>query len=189
MLMGYNLLPWRRCEERKKRYQFFFILAIILILAAVCGGARYSIHWLNWHQQDQEDQHLHEVLRTTQVQFSTLKQNEKSLEQLNGKIHVLEDYQRRRGMDVALFQALPALVPDGLYMTAWRREGAQVYFEGQTNSTDAVSTFMNRMQNLSLLKGPVLEQIQVGKAAAGYQQFSIQATLLDRVLEKNDAFF
>jgi type IV pilus assembly protein PilN len=61
---------------------------------------------------------------------------------------------------VHLFDELPKVTPDGVFLSKFTQKGAELTFQGKSQSNARVSAFMRAIEASSWLKIPTLDVIQ-----------------------------
>lgn len=158
-----NLLPWREELRKEKQKAFNDALAISLMLT---GLAFASVHFYVSSLQDcqtQRNQLLQNEIAILDKQIADIKNIEETKGRLIKKITVIHNLQRSRPEIVHLFDDIPKITPDGLFMTKLTRVNRDFTFEGKSQSNTLVSAFMNAIATSPWLKTPTLDVIQSNK--------------------------
>lgn len=158
-----NLLPWREELRQEKQKAFNDALAISMMLSGLVFAC---IHFYVSSLQDyqaQRNQLLQNEIAILDKQIADIKNIEETKARLIKKITVIHDLQRSRPEIVHLFDDIPKITPDGLFMTKLTRVGRDLTFEGKSQSNTLVSAFMSAMETSPWLKTPTLDVIQSNK--------------------------
>lgn len=155
-----NLLPWR--EELRKQKQQNFInasIASMVVTALIFAG----IHFYIANEQDYQEQRnkiLQNEIALLDKQIIDIKNIDEQKIGLINKITVIHNLQRSRPEIVQLFNEIPHIVPDGLYITKMTRTGRNLVFEGKAQTNALVSAFMSGIDSSPLLQTPSLDVIK-----------------------------
>ena len=155
-----NLLPWR--EELRKQKQRNFINASIASMV-VTGLIFAGIHFYIANEQDYQEQRnkiLQNEIALLDKQIIDIKNIDEQKIGLINKITVIHNLQRSRPEIVQLFNEIPHIVPDGLYITKMTRTGRNLVFEGKAQTNALVSAFMSGIDSSPLLQTPSLDVIK-----------------------------
>lgn len=158
-----NLLPWREELRQEKQKAFNDAFAISMMLTGVVfAGVHFYVSSLQDYQA-QRNQVLQTEITILDGQIADIKNIEETKTRLIKKITVIHDLQRSRPEIVHLFDDIPKITPDGLFITKLTRAGRDLTFEGRSQSNTLVSAFMSAMENSPWLKIPTLDVIQSNK--------------------------
>ncbi len=142
-----NLLPWRE-EERKERKRQFFSL---VVLSAILSGAVMFVVNLSIQNQvstqNGRNAFLESEIKVLEEQIKQIETLEKSRADLEQRMKIIQDLQQSRPLMVHLFDELPRLLPDGLYLTELSRKDATLSIKGKTESNPRVASFMRQIEN------------------------------------------
>lgn len=158
-----DLLPWRE-ERRKRRTQEFQMVLVAVVLLAV--GVVYLIHQhfnaLIADQQARND-FLREEIRKVEQKIKEIERLEALREQVATRIQVIDELQSRRWQMVRVFDELVRTITDGVRLTSIKQSGDQVTIEGVAQSSQAVASYMSRLERSPWLTAPALRIIQRGE--------------------------
>lgn len=158
-----NLLPWREELRKEKQKAFNDALAISMMLT---GALFACVHFYISSLQDyqaQRNQMLQNEIVILDQQIADIKNIEETKARLIKKITVIHDLQRSRPEIVHLFDDIPKITPDGLFMTKLTRVNRDLTFEGKSQSNTLVSAFMSAIGVSPWLQTPTLDVIQSDK--------------------------
>jgi type IV pilus assembly protein PilN len=155
-----NLLPWREELRKQKQKQFTDSLALWVMFSGVIF---VGIHFYFDRQQAYQMQR-NEILKNETLlldkKIATIKNIEDTKKHLINKIMVVHNLQRSRPETVHLFNEIPHITPDNLFMTKLTRTGRNLAFEGKSQSNALVSALMSAIENSKWLQTPTLNVIQ-----------------------------
>lgn len=171
-----NLLPWRE-ELRKKRQQDFAagiglgvlmtMLILVLVYMYIEGMKEY---------QGRRNQILKDEIAVLDKKIAEIKEIEEKKQRLLTKIDVIQKLQESRPEVVHLFDELPRLTPEGVYLTKFTQIGIALQMDGKAESNARVSALMRAIDNSDWLNTPVLTVIKAqGKTSGEMSDFSMTA--------------
>jgi type IV pilus assembly protein PilN len=171
-----NLLPWRE-ELRKKQQQDFFagvggaVLVTILLLVLVYG----YIEGLKDHQNSRNQMIKNEIV-VLDKKIAEIRDIEEKKFKLLTKIDVIQKLQESRPEIVHLFDELAKIMPDGVYLTKFVQQDANLIMDGKADSNARVSAFMRAIDASPWLNTPVLTVIRgEGRSSGQMNDFSMTA--------------
>ena len=155
-----NLLPWR--EELRKRKQKDFLGA--MVLAALLGfliliPIHFYMEGLKAYQ-GQRNKILQNEIALLDKKIVDIKAIEEKKKKLLDKIDLIQKLQESRPEIVHLFEEIPKTTPDGVFLTKFTQIGAELTFEGKSQSNARVSAFMRAIDASPWLQKPTLTVIQ-----------------------------
>ena len=155
-----NLLPWREQErvERKKAFGVGMFAALVAALAVAAVG------WFLISQMMDAQRSRNNLLRTE------IKELDKQIEEINSleqqkqqhiaRMQIIETLQRSRMEIVHVFDTVPRIIPDGVYLTALQQTNGRFKITGVTQSPTRVSNFMRAIEASEWLRYDGLEGVQ-----------------------------
>lgn len=155
-----NLLPWREELRKQKQKQFTnTFLAAILISGLIFA----AVHFYFEYQQSVEVKR-NAILQNEIVQLdkkiADIKNIEDKKKYLLNKVTVIHNLQRSRPEIVHLFNEIPRITPDLLFITKIKRTDRNLVIEGKSPSNALISAFMSGMEISPWMQKPVLDVIQ-----------------------------
>ena len=155
-----NLLPWR--EELRAQKQQDFVNAIgvaLLFTALIFGGVHLYIEGLKAYQE-QRNKIIQDEIALLDIKIAQIKTIEEQKAKLLTKIDLIHNLQESRPEIVHLFDELPRVTPDGVFLTKFTQIGSDLTFEGKSQSNARISAFMRAIEASVWLKVPTLDVIQ-----------------------------
>lgn len=173
-----NLLPWR--EELRKQKQQEFGKGILLSVL-ITGGILFLVHM---HisglieYQNNRNKMLQDEIAVLDQKIAEIKDIEEKKDRLLKKIDVIQQLQESRPQIVHLFDEIPRVTPDGIYLTNISQSGASLTLNGKAESNARVSAFMRAIESSPWLDIPKLDVIQgTGDSKSGsLNNFTLFAT-------------
>lgn len=155
-----NLLPWREELRQQKKKEFLSLLGLAaLVTLLVLGLVHIYIEGLKEHQQ-QRNKMLEDEIATLDQKIVEVKSIGEKKSKLLSKIELVQRLQESRPEIVHLFDEIPRTTPDGVFLTKFAQTGAELTFDGKTQSNARVSAFMRAVEASSWLQTPKLEVIK-----------------------------
>ncbi len=155
-----NLLPWRETLREEQKIEFLNYLGASAMLA---GVILISIHVHFSNQEDYQkkrNQLLEKEITALEQQIASIKDIEEKKSQLFTKIEAIQKLQESRPEVVHLFDEIPHLVSNQLFLTKLTRKGADLTFEGKSYTNEQISLFMRNIEKSKWLTKPSLKIIQ-----------------------------
>jgi type IV pilus assembly protein PilN len=90
-----------------------------------------------------------------------IKDIEAKKKQLQAKIDLIQQLQESRPEAVHLFDEIPKITPDGIFLTKFTQTGADLIFEGKSDSNARISAFMRAIEASLWLQKPTLSVIKL----------------------------
>ena len=155
-----NLLPWR--EELRKQKQKDFLNSMVLSVLVgfiILGSIHIYIEGLKVYQE-QRNQILQNEIALLDQKISDIKDIEEKKSKLLAKIDLIQKLQESRLEIVHLFDEIPKTTPDGVFLKKFTQNGADLTFEGKSQSNARISAFMRAIEASPWLQTPTLNVIQ-----------------------------
>ena len=155
-----NLLPWREELRAQKKQDFVNALgAAVVFTLIVVGGVHLYINGLQEYQE-QRNKMLQDEIALLDIKIAEISSIEEKKSKLLSKIDLIQKLQESRPEIVHLFDELPKTAPDGVFLTKFTQVGADLTFDGKSQSNARISTFMNAIEASSWMHTPKLDVIQ-----------------------------
>jgi type IV pilus assembly protein PilN len=155
-----NLLPWREARRVQQKRDFlnaiaagvlFTLLIFIVVHMYIAGLLSY---------QEQRNKFLQDEIALVDKKIVEIKSIEEKKSKLLAKIELIQKLQESRPSSVHLFDELPRVTPDGVFLSKFTQVDAELTFEGKSQSNARVSAFMRAIEASQWLKSPSLAVIQ-----------------------------
>ncbi len=155
-----NLLPWREELRAQKKQDFINAIGVAVVITAIIfAGVHMYIEGLKAYQE-QRNKIIQDEIALLDIKIAKIKTIEEQKNKLLTKIDVIQKLQESRPEIVHLFDELPRVTPDGVFLTKFIQKGADLNFEGKSQSNARVSAFMRAIEASAWLKVPTLDVIQ-----------------------------
>lgn len=174
-----NLLPWREELRQQKKKEFLSLIGLAaLVTVLVLGLVHLYIGGLKEHQQ-QRNKLLEDEIAILNDKIVEVKTIGEQKSKLLSKIDLVQRLQESRPEIVHLFDEIPRATPDGVFLTKFTQAGADLTFEGKTQSNARVSAFMRAVEASQWLQTPKLDVIKSPDKTSVEQNsdFILRATL------------
>ena len=140
-----NLLPWREARAQRQKKQFGVMLGIFLAITASLG---FAADWLVEQQishQQQRNQRLQQEMTILDAQLGEIRLLKERRKELIDRMQLIEQLQMRRNLPVRLFNQLPSLVPNGVYLNTLALQSNRIDVNGKTEAYGRVASMMRRI--------------------------------------------
>ncbi len=155
-----NLLPWRDELRKKKKKNFINALALAALAAIVVIALVHTyIDGLKSYQE-QRNKLLQTEIAVLDKRITTIDSIEEKKRKLLAKIDLIQKLQESRPEIVHLFDEIPKITPDGVYLKKFTQLNDSLVFEGKSQSNARVSAFMRAIEASQWLQMPVLDVIK-----------------------------
>ncbi len=155
-----NLLPWREQQRKESERQFYVAAstAAVLMLLVVAYAHFHVTGMIDL--QNERNAYLENEIKGVEDQIKEIKELENEKSQLLARMRVIEQLQSQRPQMVHLFDELVKAVPEGVYITSVKQNGASIIVEGVAQSNARVSAFMRNIDESPWLASPKLNVIE-----------------------------
>jgi type IV pilus assembly protein PilN len=155
-----NLLPWREELRKQKKQDFLGALGLsVIVTLGILGMVHMYINGLKDYQE-QRNRMLQDEMAQLDIKIVEIKTIEEKKRKLLAKIDLIQKLQESRPEIVHLFDEIPKSTPDGVFLTKITQTGADLVFEGKSQSNARVSAFMRAIESSPWLDLPTLSVIQ-----------------------------
>ncbi|MCS3832595.1 type IV pilus assembly protein PilN [Aeromonas veronii] len=169
-----NLLPWREARAQRQKKQFGALLGIF-VLATVALG--FFANWLVDRQivaQQQRNQRLVQEMTILDAQLGEIRLLKERRKELIDRMQLIEQLQMRRNVPVRLFNQLPSLVPNGVYLNTLSMQNNMIDVNGKTEAYGRVASMMRRIDGSGWLGQSKISTIFAADVApVSLSQFSM----------------
>ena len=155
-----NLLPWRE-ELLKRRQKDFFNGIVLSVLVGIIIMGLLHVYFAGWEAyQEQRNQMLLNEIAELNKKILAINSIEDKKKKLLAKIDLIQKLQESRPQIVHLFDEIPKVTPDGVFLSKFTQTGSELIFEGKSQSNARVSAFMRAIEASPWLQTPKLTVIQ-----------------------------
>ena len=169
-----NLLPWREARAQRQKKQFGALLGIFVLVTVALG---FFANWLVDRQitaQQQRNQRLVQEMTILDAQLGEIRLLKERRKELIDRMQLIEQLQMRRNVPVRLFNQLPSLVPNGVYLNTLAMQNNIIDVNGKTEAYGRVASMMRRIDGSGWLGQSQLSTIFTADVApVALSQFSM----------------
>jgi type IV pilus assembly protein PilN len=183
-----NLLPWREELRQEKKKEFLSLLGLAALMTVIVMGLVHLYMLGLKDHQGQRNKLLQDEIAQLDTKIVEVKSIGERKSKLLSKIDLVQRLQESRPEIVHLFDEIPRTTPDGVFLTKFAQIGADLTFDGKTQSNARVSAFMRAVEASSWLKTPKLGVI-ISPDKTNVEQnsdFTLRATLGKKITEANE---
>lgn len=142
-----NLLPWREERRKIKNIRLYLFLGTAILTASMFV---YVIQIIVERKVVIEEKNI-SLLQTERQnmsdQIKEIEELQQDKQDLLNRRNIIQSLQSDRTLVVRLFDALPKLTPEGIFLTCIERKGDQVLISGVAQSNASISTFWKNMED------------------------------------------
>ena len=169
-----NLLPWREARAQRQKKQFGALLGIFVLVTVALG---FFANWLVDRQipaQQQRNQRLVQEMTILDAQLGEIRLLKERRKELIDRMQLIEQLQMRRNVPVRLFNQLPSLVPNGVYLNTLAMQNNIIDVNGKTEAYGRVASMMRRIDGSGWLGQSKISTIFAADVApVSLSQFSM----------------
>ncbi len=164
-----NLLPWRE-EERKKRQRDFGVAMAGGVVVAVAGVLLIMFAYAQMiSNQEERNQRLTNEIAELQKSITEIDGLERQKERLLARMEIIEQLQKSRPEIVHLFDEVARQLPEGVYLTGMKQQGARVEVRGIAQSSTRVSALMRQIDASMWMGDPEVDRVETTQSGASRQ--------------------
>ena len=157
-----NLLPWR--EERKRKQKIMFSITLIVISLAVlftCYLGKTYID-LKIDNQTKRNHFLQTEIFILDKRIAEIDLIKKGNNELERRIALIQQLEQKRNAATRLFNVLPKITPNGVYLTSVNFSHGKIKVTGLTESNEQVSHMVRKVEEAKWLSDASLPSIVSG---------------------------
>ncbi len=155
-----NLLPWREARRTQRQRELGALLVVVALIAAgIVVLVQAEIGNRIGYQQERNNYLRGELARLKKAaeEIQSLRQTRNRLVE---RLNVIQKLQASRPGMVRMLDELVRLVPQDIYLTAFKTTSNQVTLNGIARSDLIIAEFMRSIRDTKLFGEPVLQVIQ-----------------------------
>jgi type IV pilus assembly protein PilN len=155
-----NLLPWREARRSERQRALLGMLAGAALIAA---GAVFLVQTEIGHRidyQQERNNYLRGEIARLKKAAEELQELQKTRNQLVERLNVIQKLQTSRPGMVRMLDEMVRLIPQDIYLTAFKTANNQVTLNGIARSDNIISEFMRAIRGDKLFGEPVLQIIE-----------------------------
>ncbi|WP_421199310.1 PilN family type IV pilus biogenesis protein TapN [Aeromonas enteropelogenes] len=169
-----NLLPWREARAQRQKKEFGALLGAFVLMTVALG---FGADWLVNRQvsaQQQRNQRLVQEMAILDAQLGEIRLLKERRKELIDRMQLIEQLQMRRNLPVRLFNQLPSLVPNGVYLNTLSMQNNIIDVNGKTEAYGRVASMMRRIDGSGWLSQSKISTIFAADVApVSLSQFSM----------------
>ncbi len=155
-----NLLPWREELRKQKKKDFINAMALSALTGVLIIGVVHGYIETLRSYQEERNKLLEAEIAILDKKIVAINSIEEKKRKLMAKIELIQKLQESRPEIVHLFDEIPKVTPDGVYLKKFVQIGEDLTFEGKSQSNARVSAFMRAIEASQWLNSPVLDVIK-----------------------------
>ncbi|MEL7187358.1 MAG: PilN domain-containing protein [Pseudomonadota bacterium] len=164
-----NLLPWRE-EERKKRQRDFGVAMAGAVVAAIAVVMlTMFVYAQKISTQKERNDRLQTEIAEIEKKIVEIDNLERQKERLLARMEIIEQLQKSRPEIVHLFDEVVRQLPEGVYLTGMRQNGARIELRGVAQSSTRVSALMRQIDASEWLSDPEVERVETTQSGNSRQ--------------------
>ncbi|MGL5327507.1 MAG: PilN family type IV pilus biogenesis protein TapN [Aeromonas sp.] len=182
-----NLLPWREARAQRQKKQFGALLGLFVLTTVALS---LFANWLVERQiaaQQQRNQRLVQEMTILDAQLGEIRLLKERRKELIDRMQLIEHLQMRRNVPVRLFNQLPSLVPNGVYLNTLSLQNNIIDVNGKTEAYGRVASMMRRIDGSGWLGQSKISTIFAAEVApVSLSQFSMMFLIANNTAAAGD---
>ncbi|HHQ4668664.1 TPA: PilN family type IV pilus biogenesis protein TapN [Aeromonas veronii] len=182
-----NLLPWREARAQRQKKQFGALLGLFVLVTVALS---LFANWLVERQitaQQQRNQRLVQEMTILDAQLGEIRLLKERRKELIDRMQLIEHLQMRRNVPVRLFNQLPSLVPNGVYLNTLSLQNNIIDVNGKTEAYGRVASMMRRIDGSGWLGQSKISTIFASEVApVSLSQFSMMFLIASNAAAAGD---
>lgn len=155
-----NLLPWREARRKQQERDFIIILSVAGAIA-ILGLFLTHLQIQNQiENQEARNAYLRGEIARLKKAEAEIKELDKVKSRLLSRLEIIQNLQASRPGMVKVFDALPRLLPEAMYLTSVKNEGNRLTLKGVARSNNVISSFMRNLAEANEFGEPVLRVVE-----------------------------
>ena len=137
-----NLMPWRESAKERQKQTFFIMVGISCAIAAagVFTVNQYFNHQIN--AQNQRNQFLQNEISILDTEIGQINAIKAQKQSLVNRMKLIDTLQQSRNVSVRLFNDLPVVVANGVYLQSLNFNQPQIDIVGKAEAYNRVASTM-----------------------------------------------
>ncbi len=155
-----NLLPWRDLRRTQRQRELFGMLGgAALVAAGIVFLVQTELDRRIQYQQERND-YLRGEIALLKKAAEELQELQKTRSRLVDRLNVIQQLQTSRPGMVRMLDGLVRLIPQDIYLTAFKTTSSQVTLSCIARSNNVISEFMRDIKASNLFGEPELRVIE-----------------------------
>jgi len=174
-----NLLPWREEQQRYKKAIFFIALLMTsLLVLLICYLGKVFIDF-KIESQVKRNQFLQTEINLLNKKIVATERIKAQKDELDRRIQLIRNLEKKRSAATQLFNILPQITPDGVYLTTVNFSNEHIKITGLTESNEQISQLVRNIEKTTWLSDVSLPSIVAAPAnSLGLSKFSMNFFML-----------
>lgn len=174
-MININLNPWREKQQKIYERQFWVLFIFVITMVLVLWYGWSSSIQVSIDFKQNENIILKNEIAVLDSRLSAIASLKREKQALIERLELIQSLHQNRSNTVDLLSELARGIPDGLVLTDLVRENDSIIIEGKAESNSQVAQLMRNIENISLLKTPVLSVIQANDEEDTFIEFNLKA--------------
>lgn len=141
-----NLLPWRAALREERKKEFITINVAVFLLAVVVAGLIWIFFDHKLTGQQEANQHISAENARLDSQLKSLEGLQVRRDEIIARMKVIQDLQGQRPVVVRIFDDLPRIVPNNVFLTKFARMADKFTITGRAQSPNDVSELLRNLE-------------------------------------------
>lgn len=182
-----NLLAWREKEREKykRRFLLFLSFGVFLSLSIQWGWAQYLS--LQHSTQASRNQSLVNHVTWLNAELKELNEIGKQHEAILTRLAVVEELQQNRNKTTQLFNLLPSIITEGIYLNKVRMHERLIEIKGFSDSNARLAAMLDKLERSLDVESVEMHSIVSGKQIFGHDVNSFELSFQLLPMVKGDS--
>lgn len=155
-----NLLPWREAYRQQQKRDFVILLSVAAMVAVLGLFLAYLQIQNQIDNQQVRNTYLRGEIARLKKAEAEIKELDKVKSRLLSRLEIIQNLQASRPSMVKVFDALPRLLPEAVYLSSVKNEGNRLTIKGIASSNNMISNFMRNLAESTEFGEPVLRVVE-----------------------------
>lgn len=175
IMIRINLLDWRGEKREILNYRFYVITGVFVACCLILS--LIVLLWIKHLTGNNVDALAYLAKETAAVDelLGKIKDLQQQKDSLIEKRGVIETLQASRSFVVIIFDNIARIMPEGVVITEFARNGNQLTLVGNSDSSAGVSTLMLNIQHLKWVTNAKIEEIKQDNSSSQYDKDGAQS--------------
>lgn len=176
-----NLLDWRSERRERRKKQFAVMMGVGAGVGLLLFGAGFFYLKSNIDNQEARNRFLKQEIAAVDQKIKEIQELERVKDNLLARMRVIEQLQASRSATVHFFDEIVNTLPDGVFLSAVKQQGASVTIDGVAESNGRVSSYMKNLDASEWFAEPRLVVIKTTeKNRVRRSEFTLQVRNLTK---------
>jgi len=155
-----NLLPWREGQRKERQKNFLIVLGVSVLFAvgAVFYAGSYVEDRISF--QKARNKKLEDAIKKLKEDIKKVDSLQKELDALRERMDIIKRLQSSRPEIVHVFDEVPRLLPEGVYLISLTQKDRVITIEGSAQSNARVANLMQKINSSQWLTDAMLTVVQ-----------------------------